>query len=135
MRSWAAFTLVEILIVVVILSILAVAVIPQFVGASDDAIKSLALTMEQSLRSGMTLYLGHFKKYPAHFGSYVAYSDDGLDSNYVKIGANFRKYLDNPGARVGLNGDRQIKLEFRNGLVATFEMPERGLMTATYVDP
>lgn len=51
-----AFTLVEILIVVVILGILAAVVVPQFTGAADDANDATVRSQLQTLRSQVELY-------------------------------------------------------------------------------
>ena len=51
-----AFTLIEILIVVVILGILAAIVIPQFTDASDDAMRASVRSQLQTLRSQIELY-------------------------------------------------------------------------------
>jgi len=51
-----AFTLVEILIVVVILGILAAIVIPQFTNASEEASASSTSSQLQTLRSQIELY-------------------------------------------------------------------------------
>ena len=51
-----AFTLIEILIVVVILGILAAIVIPQFTNAADDANESGVKSQLQTLRSQIELY-------------------------------------------------------------------------------
>jgi general secretion pathway protein G len=61
-----AFTLVEILIVVIILGILASIVIPHFANASDQAKRSSLVSTLQSLRSQVELYmLQHGDKAPA----------------------------------------------------------------------
>jgi len=51
-----AFTLIEILIVVVILGILAAIVIPQFTDASQEAMRSSLLTQLQTIRSQVELH-------------------------------------------------------------------------------
>src|SRR5687767_667216 len=51
-----AFTLVEILIVVIILGILAAIVIPQFANASEDTRKANMQTQLQTLRNAVELY-------------------------------------------------------------------------------
>src|SRR3954453_3386064 len=51
-----AFTLVEILIVVIILGLLAAIVIPQFTNASQDARESALASQLQTLRSQIELY-------------------------------------------------------------------------------
>jgi len=55
-RTRNAFTLIEILIVVVILGILAAVVIPQFTNAADSANDSTVRTQLQTLRSQIELY-------------------------------------------------------------------------------
>ena len=55
-RTRKAFTLIEILIVVVILGILAAVVIPQFTNAADDANAASVRTQLQTLRSQIELY-------------------------------------------------------------------------------
>ena len=51
-----AFTLIEILIVVVILGILAAIVIPQFTDASQDAMEASLVTQLQTIRSQIELH-------------------------------------------------------------------------------
>jgi prepilin-type N-terminal cleavage/methylation domain-containing protein len=65
-----AFTLVEILIVVIILGVLASIVIPHFANASDQAKRSSLVSSLQSLRSQVELYmLQHGDKAPPLTGS------------------------------------------------------------------
>ncbi len=59
-----AFTLVEILIVVIILGILAAIVIPQFSEASDDARLSSMISDLQTVRSQLELYRVEHGIYP-----------------------------------------------------------------------
>jgi general secretion pathway protein G len=64
--SKSAFTLVEILIVVIILGILAAIVIPQFTEASNDARLSALQNDLQTVRSQLELYkVQHLDNYPA----------------------------------------------------------------------
>jgi general secretion pathway protein G len=56
LRSGRAFTLVEILIVVIILGILAAIVIPQFANASEDARLSNMRTQMQTMKGCIELY-------------------------------------------------------------------------------
>ncbi len=66
MNGKQAFTLVEILIVVIILGILAAIVIPQFTEASDDARESAIRSDLQTMRSQLELYKAqHAGSYPA----------------------------------------------------------------------
>ena len=55
-RGHRAFTLIEILIVVVILGILASILIPQFANVSQDSRRTAELTTVQTLRNQITLY-------------------------------------------------------------------------------
>ena len=55
-RTRRAFTLIEILIVVVILGILAAIVIPQFTDASQEAMESSVKSQLQTVRSQIELY-------------------------------------------------------------------------------
>jgi len=81
-----AFTLVEILIVVVILGILAAIVIPQFTKASESAVRSTLKSQLQTIVSQIELYRVRNKGiYPA-LGD--GESDDGwgvlITENYLK---------------------------------------------------
>lgn len=64
-RRNRAFTLVEILIVVVILGILAAVVVPQFVNASDQAQAGNVQTQLQTLRTQIALYRASENEFPA----------------------------------------------------------------------
>jgi len=64
-----AFTLVEILIVVIILGILAAIVIPQFSEASDDARLSSLVSDLQTVRCQLELYRVEHGVYPDGVGS------------------------------------------------------------------
>ncbi len=58
-RTRRAFTLIEILIVVVILGILAAIVIPQFTDASQDAMDASVRSTLQTIRGQIELYNSH----------------------------------------------------------------------------
>ncbi len=55
-KNRSAFTLIEILIVVVIMAVLAATIIPQFTDSSDDAKESTALFNLTTLRGQVELY-------------------------------------------------------------------------------
>lgn len=59
------FTLVELLIVVIILSILAVVVIPQFTNTTDDARLAAADTALGNMRAVVDLYYAQHAEYPS----------------------------------------------------------------------
>lgn len=64
-RKGRAFTLVEILIVVVILGILAAMVVPQFASASESARSSNMTGSLQVIRSQLELFESHHNRYPS----------------------------------------------------------------------
>ena len=86
----AAFTLVEVLIVVVILAILAATVLPQFTNASKDAIDSSVKQNLSVIRSQIELYrIQHGNNLPgADFENQMTLATDrggdttGTDRNY-----------------------------------------------------
>ena len=55
----SAFTLIEVLIVVVILAVLAATIIPQFTDSTDDAQESVLVTNLNVLRRQIQLYRAH----------------------------------------------------------------------------
>ncbi|HHH76604.1 MAG TPA: prepilin-type N-terminal cleavage/methylation domain-containing protein [Phycisphaerae bacterium] len=78
-RKNEAFTLVEILIVVIILGILAAIVIPQFTSAADDAQNSRLASDRQAVRAQIELFKCEHGYYPG----YVAASDSYVAANFV----------------------------------------------------
>lgn len=69
-RRRSAFTLVEILIVVLILGILAMLVMPQFSKATDNARENSCLSMLQTIRAQIELYrLEHGGQWPTDDGT------------------------------------------------------------------
>ena len=80
-RTNRAFTLIEILIVVVILGILAAIVIPQFTDASQDAQASSVQSQLQTVRGQIELYNVQMGLYP----DFAANGwDDLVDNNYLQ---------------------------------------------------
>lgn len=67
----SAFTLIEILIVVILLGILAAIVVPQFTDASDEAKAKRVLTDERILKSAVQLYRAKEGAFPATLGALV----------------------------------------------------------------
>jgi prepilin-type N-terminal cleavage/methylation domain-containing protein len=130
-----AFTLVEVLIVVIILAILAGVVVPQFASASDEAYMVAAKGFEQALQSGVSAYLTNQKKFPSTFFQWVAYTDQGSDLDSVKIGGSIRSQLANPSGAV-ISGDyKTITLQFKNGLTGVYTINDTGQIRATYTGP
>src|SRR6266704_1744809 len=69
-RGAGAFTLIEIMVVVVILGILAATIIPQFIGTTHDAKVSAAKSHIAELESALERFNVHLDRYPT--------TDDGL---------------------------------------------------------
>jgi len=67
-----AFTLIEVLIVVVIMAVLAATVIPQFTSSTKDAQNSTVEFNSRTLRAQIELYKAH------HNGEYPTVSDNSL---------------------------------------------------------
>lgn len=105
-----AFTLVELLIVVIILGILAAVVIPQFSDASTDARLSSLMTNLQTIRGQLDLYkLQHNGNYP----TLAAFADqmtkktdaDGTVNAAGKYGPYMQKVPNNPFTVGGTGND------------------------------
>ena len=71
-RQNKAFTLIELLLVVVILAVLAAVVVPKFTGRSEEARVSAAKTDVSSIELALDTYEIHVGKYPT--------TNDGLDA-------------------------------------------------------
>lgn len=94
-RRSSAFTLIEVLIVVVIMAVLAATVIPQFSSSTTDAKESSLKFNTHTLRSQIELY-------KIHHGEYPALTDNSLPQLLTKTDASgnedangeFGPYLD-----------------------------------------
>ena len=69
-KSLSAFTLVEIMVVVIILGILAATIIPQFIGSSQDAKVGAAKASVAELESAVERFYVQMDRYPT--------ADEGL---------------------------------------------------------
>ncbi len=88
-----AFTLVEVLIVVVVLGILAAIVIPQFSDASTDAKTSALTTNLATIRGQVQLYkLQHTDNYPTYaaFATQMTTFTDGSGNTNATKTATFK---------------------------------------------
>ncbi|NOX57509.1 MAG: prepilin-type N-terminal cleavage/methylation domain-containing protein [Planctomycetes bacterium] len=91
-RGVKAFTLVEVLIVVIVLGILAAIVVPQFSTASGDANLSALTTNLQTIRAQVELYrLQHNDTYPT-LAAFVAQMT-GRTTVAGAVGTDFGPYL------------------------------------------
>lgn len=98
MRAKKAFTLVEVLIVVIILGILAAIVVPQFSDASSDAKLSALKTNLQTIRSQIQVYkIQHNDVYPtaAAFANQMTLASkaDGTTAAVGTAGFDLGPYL------------------------------------------
>ena len=81
-----AFTLVEILIVVVILGIIAAIIVPQFVSAADDAKEASLLSTIKILRRQIALYRVEHNGNGPHVGPPLPLVDiERLDSPFPRL--------------------------------------------------
>ena len=80
------FTLIEILIVVAIIAILALAIIPNYVGFDVDARAVTTKSNLSTIRNRISLYRAKEGKYPASLSDLLkeTYSDAGIDKPYLK---------------------------------------------------
>ena len=106
----SAFTLVELLIVVIILGILAAVVIPQFSDASTDAKVSSLTTNLQTIRGQIDLYkLQHNGSYPvqATFATQMTSKTDadGTVNATGKFGPYLQRIPTNPFTVGGTGND------------------------------
>jgi general secretion pathway protein G len=86
MKKKSAFTLIEILVVVILLGILAAVVIPQFTDASDEATAAATATNIQTVQAQVELYRAKTGSYPANLAAlvtagYIPSVPDGLAYN------------------------------------------------------
>jgi general secretion pathway protein G len=63
-KTSAAFTLIEIMVVVVILGILAATIIPQFIGTTQDAKISASKAQVAEIDSALERFYVHMDRYP-----------------------------------------------------------------------
>ena len=78
-----AFTLIEILIVVVILGILAAVVVPQFTNASEDANDAAVRTQLQTLRGQIELYRAQIGSDPTLIG--ITQRTQHIENDYLMV--------------------------------------------------
>jgi len=94
-RKNSAFTLIEVLIVVVIMAVLAATVIPQFAESTTDAKQSSLKFNMHTLRSQIELYKIHHGAYPALTANSLPQMLDKTDSaGTIDVTGAFGPYLD-----------------------------------------
>jgi general secretion pathway protein G len=74
-----AFTLIEIMVVVIILGILAATIIPQFMGTTEDAKVSAAKSHIAELESALERFYVHMDRYPTPEEGFRVLIDPPID--------------------------------------------------------
>jgi type II secretion system protein G len=90
----SAFTLVEILIVVVILGILAAIVVPQFMPASEITRANTNFALLRTLRSQLELYQTHHEAYPTLAQMWTVLTERTEADGSVSPTGKFGPYLE-----------------------------------------
>ncbi len=85
MPARKAFTMIELLIVISIIAILAVAIVPNFIGFDKEAKVSATKSNLDTLRSRITLFRAKEGRYPADLGELLTmtYLDAGVSKPYL----------------------------------------------------
>jgi len=85
MRGKNGFTMIELLIVMSIIAILAVAVIPNFIGFDKEAKVAATKSNLDTLRSRVTLFRAKESRYPSNLGELltITYLDAGVSKPYL----------------------------------------------------
>ncbi|MEE9500329.1 MAG: type II secretion system protein [Candidatus Omnitrophota bacterium] len=80
------FTLIELLIVIAIISILAVAIIPNFIGFDTEARVAATKSNLDAVRTRITFFRAKEGKYPESLGGLTShfYLDAGVKKSYLK---------------------------------------------------
>lgn len=90
-RRRNAFTLIEVLIVVVIMAVLAATVIPQFTSSTKDAQNSTVEFNARTLRAQIELYKAH------HNGAYPSLTTGAQPEPTDRLHQRRRRHLDHQG--------------------------------------
>jgi general secretion pathway protein G len=83
-----AFTLIEVLIVVIIMAILAATIIPQFSSTTSDAKKSSVLFNLQTIRSQIEMYKAHHNGLVPTFANFSDQMTKATDIDGNAAGTN-----------------------------------------------
>ncbi len=81
-----AFTLLELLIVISIIAILAVTIVPNFIGFDSEARMSATITNLNTLRTRVSLFRAKEGEYPSSLGELLtkSYDDMGVKQLYLE---------------------------------------------------
>lgn len=131
----SAFTLVELIVIIVVLAILAGVAIPKYINYTSRAYRAAAKDVEAQLQQARTTYIGMWGHLPYSFYSWVGWSEAGSSSNLFVFNNAVRSQLQNPTGDVYVDGNT-FRLVYKNGLTATYLYDSAtGAITATYVGP
>ena len=132
-RGQSAFTLVELLIVVIILAILAAIIVPQFTEATDDATQAAYDTNIANIRSAIDLYRQQHDEYPGEVTSTGATCITGAAVAGAVGEPAFLAQLRNYTNRAGLACTGTDPNEFRYGPYLKDDLPVNPLGTSNAV--
>lgn len=127
-----AFTLVEVLVVVVVLGIIAAMVTVNYVGAAGDARLALAKDLERTLRTGAAMYLSKLGRMPSGFSAFVS-ANNPYSQSFVQLNESFLSQTVDKLSVQHIWNDR-IVCDFGT-VKATYYIDASGTITATYVTP
>lgn len=109
-----SFTLLELLIVISIIAILAVTIVPNFIGFDAEAKISATLTNLNTLRTRVALYRAKEGEYPASLGDLLnkTYEDMGVQQAYLdKLPPEMLSAKSGKSDYVDLNSDQDLSDE------------------------
>ncbi|MEM9348040.1 MAG: prepilin-type N-terminal cleavage/methylation domain-containing protein [Planctomycetota bacterium] len=132
-RNASAFSLIELVLVVVIIGIISAIAVPRLSSGTDNAYKAKALQLDKSLENGIVLYLREYGELPKSFKSWVGATKDASADNYLNL-EPIRPLMKDPSAAFSLN-DQTIRIEFKSGLIVQYNIDNAGNLTSTYTDP
>ena len=75
-REHRGFTLIELVVVIVILAILAAVIVPRFMGRTEDAKISSAITQIASFKTAISMYNSDVSSFPATLDSLISAGED-----------------------------------------------------------
>ena len=126
-----AFTLVEILIVVIVIGILAAIAVPNFSQGTSDARYEVARSFGQSLTKAASMYTTQTGRIPSSFYSWVALTETGSQQNLIRVDSNLRGALKERNQDVMTNNAQTIELRFPGDMIARYTIDSNGVITTT----
>ena len=129
-----AFTLVELVATIVVLSVLAAIAIPRYFDVTAITYRSMASGFEAHLKEARTAYIGLHGATPTDFTGWVSFDAAGSSIAIISVDQGLRENLADPTATV-LTAPNLMTMQFRNGLLATYSIDSEGTIAATYVGP